>query len=404
MLSVGDLLSKYIPEYPNGDEITLHHLLVTTSGIPSYGLFPEHAELARSPTSPEQLISLFEDQPLDFPPGNNVNSSASNYVLLGYIIEQVSGMTYEGYIQQNIFDPLGMSDSGYDINRPGVTSRAYGYLHTAEGPVREEPTDMSWAYAAAGLYSTVEDLYKWDRALNTEKVLSKESIDDMFTSFFSQDTGAQFGYGWILVPRTTTFYINGGGGRDFAVLCSLAVGSSAAGMLRIPGDDVVIIELNNSSNSLGTQIVADLFSIVAGLSYSLREEPTEIEYDAKRLDQYAGRFERILEFDNPQTVNYNMQLSNFGAKSRSVTVTSENGGLFMEFEGSEFPTTRLFPESRSRFFAKANDLDITFIKTDLGGVTGFLVRINDEDTYRYRRTNPTSVRFPGSRIESSLAQ
>ncbi len=99
-----------------------------------------------------------------------------------------------------------------------------------------------------------------------------------------------------------------------------------------------------------------------------------------------------------------MQLSNFGAKSRNVTVTSENGGLFMEFEGSEFPTTRLFPESRSRFFAKANDLDITFIKTDLGGVTGFLVRINDEDTYRYRRTNPTSVRLPDSRMESRLSQ
>ena len=67
-------------------------------------------------------------------------------------------MTYEEYIQQNNFDPLGMSDSGYDINRPGVTPRAYVYLNTAEGPVREEPTEMSWAYAAAGLYSTTEDL------------------------------------------------------------------------------------------------------------------------------------------------------------------------------------------------------------------------------------------------------
>ena len=80
-----------------------------------------------------------------------------------------------------------------------------------------------------------------------------------------------------------------------------------------------------------------------------------------------------------------MQNSNFGAQSRHVTVTSENGGLFMEFEGSDFPTTQLFPESRSKFFAKANDLDITFIKTDLGGVIGFLVRIDDRDRYRYRR-------------------
>ena len=278
-----------------------------------------------------------------------------------------------------------MSDSGYDINRPEVTNRAYGYLHTADGPVREEPTDASWAYAAAGLYSTAEDLFKWDRALATNKVLNKESTENMFTSFFSKENGAQFGYGWILVPRTTTFYIQGGGGRDLAALSSRAVGSSAAGMLRVPGDDLVIIELNNSSTSIPTQIPADLFSIVTGLSYRLREEPTEKDYDSKTLDHYAGRFQRILKFDEPHTMNHHMQHSNFGAKSRNVTVTSENGGLFMEFEGSDFPTTQLYPESRSSFFAKANDLDITFTKTDLGGVTGFLVRINDRDTYRYRR-------------------
>ena len=146
-----------------------------------------------------------------------------------------------------------------------------------------------------------------------------------------------------------------------------------------------MIALNNSSTSLATRIPADLYSIVTGISYNLREVATEKEYDANTLDQYAGRFKRILKFDRPVVLNMNLQYSNFVAKSRHATVTSENGGLFMEFEGSDFPRTQLFPESRSRFFARANDLDITFVKTDLGGVIGFLVRINDRDTYRYRR-------------------
>ena len=120
-------------------------------------------------------------------------------------------------------------------------------------------------------------------------------------------------------------------------------------------------------------------------SYNLREVLSELDYDSKRLDQYAGRFKRVLEYDIPGVLNMNMQYSNVAAKSRHITVTSENGGLFMEFENSDFPTTQLFPESRSKFFARANDLEISFVKTDLGGVTRFLVRINDRDTYRYRR-------------------
>ena len=214
LLHVDDPVSKYLPDYPRGDQITLHHLLVTTAGIPSYAFGPEFAEISKTPTSVEELISLFRDKPLDFEVGTSVNWSASGYVLLGYVIEQVSGMSYEAYIQENIFDPLDMSDSGYDINRPGVTQRAYGYLNTGTSPVREASMDMSNAYAAAGLYSTAEDLYKWDRALQTEKLVSRETLDAIFTNYFESEKGFQLGYGWLLIPRTSSFLIAAGGGRD----------------------------------------------------------------------------------------------------------------------------------------------------------------------------------------------
>ena len=129
----------------------------------------------------------------------------------------------------------------------------------------------------------------------------------------------------------------------------------------------------------------------------------ERAYDAEYLDQYTGRFERI--FDIPFDLNLNMEFSNFGAKSPFMRVTQrDDGGLSVEFEGSSFPKTEIFPENRSDFFAEASDLDMKFVKTDLGGVTGLLIRLNDRDTYRYRRMPLSSVRLPGGHMKGTLGE
>ena len=122
----------------------------------------------------------------------------------------------------------------------------------------------------------------------------------------------------------------------------------------------------------------------------------EREYDAEYLAQYTGRFKRI--FDSPWNLNYSLEFSNFGAKSRFMRVTQrDDGGLSVEFEGSSFPKTEIFPENRSDFFAESSDLDMKFVKTDLGGVTGLIIRLNDRDTYRYRRAPLSSVRLLDTR-------
>ena len=189
LLLVDDPISTYLPDYPQGGRITLHDLLITTSGIPSYAFLPEFKEVSMSPTSVEELIALFKDEPLDNDPGQNLNFSGSGYVLLGYVIEKVSGMSYEAYIEENIFGPPGMSSSGYDINRPDIRDRAYGYLTLGDDPVKEDPIDMSSAYAAAGLYSTLEDLYKWDRALYTEELVSREAFEERYLQKVCKQSG-----------------------------------------------------------------------------------------------------------------------------------------------------------------------------------------------------------------------
>ena len=200
LLSVNDPVNKYIPDYPNGDIITLHHLLTHTSGIPEY--FTDLNNLDHYFT-PGDIIRIFKDRPLEFAPGARFKYSNSNYILLGYIIEEVSHMKYEDFVKRNIFEPLGMNDSGYDHNEE-MPNKAVGYEsinNPNHNPEYKKAVyiDMSYPYAAGALRSTVEDLYKWDQALYTEKILKQETLARMFTGYPNgENIGIPFGYGWVI--------------------------------------------------------------------------------------------------------------------------------------------------------------------------------------------------------------
>jgi len=116
-LKVDDPVKKYMADAPAAwDKITIFHLLTHTSGIPSFTGFPDYASTEATPTTPEKLVARFRDKPLEFQPGEKWNYSNSGYVLLGYLIEKISGQSYSEFVQQNIFTALGMKDSGYDSN------------------------------------------------------------------------------------------------------------------------------------------------------------------------------------------------------------------------------------------------------------------------------------------------
>jgi CubicO group peptidase (beta-lactamase class C family) len=181
-LKFDEPVKTYYPEAPAAwNDITLFHLLTHTSGIPNYTAFPEYDSLSTSPVTPDKLVKSFRDHPLDFEPGAQMRYSNSGYVLLGVIIEKASGKSYAQFLEDNIFIPLGMKDSGYDSSSAIIRFRAAGYEPRPGGPVNARYLDMTIPYAAGGLYSTTEDLLRWEQALFGTKILSEASLKKMTT-------------------------------------------------------------------------------------------------------------------------------------------------------------------------------------------------------------------------------
>ncbi len=182
-LKVSEKITTYLPDYPKatGDKITVHHLLTHTSGIPNYTNFPRFFEtMSRDPYAPEAFVKKFSDLPLDFEPGSNFSYSNSGYFLLGVLIEKVTGKPYATVLQEAILTPAQLKDTGYDLPGPILPKRAAAYEKRGSGYVNAPYLDMTIPYAAGSLYSTVEDLYRWDQLLYTDKLLSAASKKSPF--------------------------------------------------------------------------------------------------------------------------------------------------------------------------------------------------------------------------------
>ena len=200
LLNVQDTLDKYISDYPNGDKIKIYNLLTHTSGIPDYFKFVDSLESGRHTYTHDELIEMFKNKQLDFDPGTSYEYSNSNYVLLGDIIEKVSKMKYEEYIQKNILTPLEMNETGFLSNQSTIKDKAIGYSITWENTnkyTKAIDCESSLLDSAGEICSTVEDLYKWERALFTGKLIKKESLDEMFTPYLNN-----YGYGWFIKRKS----------------------------------------------------------------------------------------------------------------------------------------------------------------------------------------------------------
>ena len=253
-LNVHDRICTYLSECPNPwQNITLHHLLTHTSGIPDFGSFPDYLTTQGLPSSPTQTIARFKDKPLDFQPGKKFSYSNSGYVVLGAIIERASGATYEAFLRDNIFVPLQMVNSGYDHNNGDL---AVGYRDQTSAPA--DFVDMSIPYAAGGLYSTVEDLYRWDQALYTDKPIPKNLRDMMFTPFAltSDRSGLRYGYGygWGIGEEDNHLLVSHEGG----------INGFHSVIARYPNDKTVIIILGNRQDMNLFEIRTQIAKIVFG--------------------------------------------------------------------------------------------------------------------------------------------
>jgi CubicO group peptidase (beta-lactamase class C family) len=205
-LRVEDAICHYVSDCPEAwRPITLRHLLTHTSGVPNYTDLPDFPALIGTPATLDQLIARFKSLPLQFTPGTRWSYSNSGYILLGAVIERVSGQSYSAFLQGHIFAPLGMRDTSYDANTPSSPQHATGYLSAHHQPVY---LDMSEFGPAGALASTVEDLYRWDRALARHQLVSQQTMDAMFTPAIPCPAGGcalpsdrGYGYGWFVAAE-----------------------------------------------------------------------------------------------------------------------------------------------------------------------------------------------------------
>ena len=337
-LRTDDLVAKYLPDAPAGwAKITIANLLTHTSGIPNFTSFPDYSTTEATPTTPEQLVARFRDKPLNFQPGEKWEYSNSGYVLLGYLLEKISGQRYQDFVRDNLFAPLGMTESGYDSHAAIILHRASGYTPGANGPVNAGYIDMSIPFSAGGLYSTTEDLLRWEQGLFGGKVLSAASLKKMTTPFKSD-----YGYGLMVgTAHGYTVIEHGGGIEGFNTQLAYD-----------PDRKLAVIVLGNLNGGAPDEIARQLMSLLHGEKVVLPSERKEITVSTDVLRQYVGTYQLAPTF--------------------SIVITLEGNRLMSQ--ATNQPALPLFPELETSFFLKAVDAQIEFAKNAKGEVTSLTLR------------------------------
>lgn len=330
-LKVEDPVKKYLPDAPAAwDKITVFHVLTHTSGIPSFTNFPDYASLRPFSTTAEKLVAHFRDRALEFEPGEKYNYSNSGYVLLGHLIEKISGESYEAFLQKNIFTPLGMKDSGYDSNSVVIARRAAGYSPGPNGPVNSGFIDMSVPHGAGALYSTTEDLLRWEQGLFGGKLLSAASLTKMTAPFKGN-------YAFGLQVNTVNgrkVFEHGGGIEGFNTHLAY-----------FPEAKVTVAVLGNLNGQAPQQIATRVAALAHGETVTLQSERKEITLDPKVMSRYVGAYQM-----GPGT---------------NMVITMDGNRLSSKL-GNQNPVP-VFAESETMFFAKVVDAQLEFSGSDAQG-------------------------------------
>ena len=350
LLDVHSAVASYLPEYLYGSQITVHQLLNHTAGIPNFTSFEDyHPIKKRIPTKLDDLIAWFSDRPLEFTPGERFSYSNSGYAVLTKIIETVSGLSYADFLQKHIFKPLEMHDSGYDRRQTILKNRASGYVATGEGYQHADYIDMSAPEGTGGLYSTVEDLYKWERSLYTDVILNRASREAMFTSTVrtsDSEDGVHHSYGWFVNTKYDRRRISFNGGVE----------GFFTHIARYPDEQVVIVVLNNLQvllPLLPDKMGLDIAAILFGKPYELPQKREAIDLDPAIYENYVGRYKFAPAQSLPPSFN-----------KLIFTVTTDGKYLFIQWTGQE--AFRIYPKSSTKFFSKTLYAQITFGTDDEG--------------------------------------
>ncbi len=361
-LALADPITKLVPDLPAGYQaITLTHLLTHTSGVPSYTDFPEWRPRWREDMSLETLIGLFRGKPLDFVPGQSWKYSNSGYILLGAAIEKASGKSYEDYVEQELFAPLGMTATRYGHQEEVVAGRAAGYVKGPTGWSNAPYLSLTQPYAAGSLLSTVDDLARWSDALEAGEAVSASSRDLMFTPVVlagGENDGSSTRYGLGNGLGSVGGYPtheHGGGIHGF--VCAL---------MRVPDADLSIVVLSNNPTVHPVRLARRI------AEHALLGPPPPapaVVLDAAALDAYVGTY--LIS-----------QTAAEGAQRRWV-ITRDGESLSLHPTGGERTTLR--PLGDDRFENVQGGPRIRFLRDAGGEVVAVEVDHGTGPVLRYPR-------------------
>jgi CubicO group peptidase (beta-lactamase class C family) len=324
------------------------HLLTHTSGIPNFTSFPDYRQYERDDVKPVDLVAKFKDKPLDFEPGAEFRYSNSGYIVLGYILEKVAGEQYAKFVQENLFKPLGMKDTGVDRNVMVLPHRAQGYeAHTGD-PKNAEYVNMTVPFSAGSLYSTTGDLLKWEQGLFGGKVLTPASLKKMTTPF-----KANYAFGLTTPPFPGhRLYTHGGAIQGFTT--SLAYfPEEKDGPVTI----IVLANLGTAADEIAQGLSRTFFGLPAPLAPETPVVHTEVTVPAKLLAEYEGTYQLTPRF--------------------AIVITVEDGHLVAQGTGQ--PKGAIFAESETKFFAKVVDAEFEFNRDTAGKVISMTLHQNGNE-------------------------
>lgn len=327
-LSLSDPITKFLPDYPvQGHLVTIRHLLSHTSGIPNYTELPEWQPTMRNDVSVQQLIDVFKNKPFDFAPGEHWKYDNSGYILLGAIIEKVSGQSYPEFLSTHIFEPLGMKSSRYEDLAKITPGRVAGYMRDNSGWRNADYLSMSQPYSAGSLISTVDDLARWDAAIEHGELLKPASWQRACSSFtLNNGTLTRYGAGWIIGRVGPVATVEHGGG----------INGFNAYVLRAPEQQLYVAVLANASPPQTPPQEVAVKLAARALDVSL--DSPEIQIPPARLNEYVGNY--LIE----------------GTKTRSIK--RDNGRLYAS--DGDADRLELVPVGKDLFEVRANHARFQF--------------------------------------------
>ena len=340
-LKVTDKVSQHLPTYHGpAKDVTIHQLLTHTAGVPNYTADPANLARKAEKLTPAQLIATFEDEPLEFPPGSKFSYSNSGYVVLGAILERVSGLTYAAYLDKMIFKPAGLAHTVVGDD-PGAPDRAEGYQIEDGEITPADPIDMSMPYAAGSIRSTAMDLLKWHRVLAGDTIL-----DAAHRAMLYQPALEHYAYAWVVqdIRNRPVVWHNGG------------IDGFGTTYWRVPGADLVVVAWTNVLEVDIDQVGKAAVEAALGGKVAPVKKVEKGALDPAIVARISGVFElsaetktKLLASKLPQDLVDSIV---------TLTVTPTTAGVMIEPNGQS--EVELLPLSDGSFFNAEHQIKLAF--------------------------------------------